>query len=167
LKQFAVFNIQLPYFPDVPEDYSNTFYRWCKLLYEMHFNKKSPKEVSKMQPRMKKFIENDAGAAQFVARYDEAAASPVIQRAYWDWFIDEFRERSMLQGARSEGLEEGLDKGRKEGLKEGLDKGHDKGFDEATLLFAKKLLKRNRPIEEIIEDTGLSHEIIEALRAEM
>ena len=30
--------------------------------------------------------------------------------------------------------------------------------------FAKKLLKRNRPIEEIAEDTGLTHEEIEGLR---
>jgi predicted transposase/invertase (TIGR01784 family) len=121
----------------------------------MHFNKKLPWEVSKMEPRMKKFIENDAGAAQFVARYDEAAASPVIQRAYWDWFIAELRERSMLQGARSEGLEEGLEKGL------------EKGREEERLILAKKLLKRNRPIEEIIEDTGLSRERIEALLVEI
>ena len=31
--------------------------------------------------------------------------------------------------------------------------------------FAQKLLKRNRPIEEIIEDTGLSRDEIEALNA--
>jgi hypothetical protein len=27
-----VFNIQLPYFPEEPEDFSNPFYCWCKLL---------------------------------------------------------------------------------------------------------------------------------------
>ncbi|MCL2187780.1 MAG: hypothetical protein FWC16_01965 [Defluviitaleaceae bacterium] len=30
--------------------------------------------------------------------------------------------------------------------------------------FAKKLLSRNRPIEEIIEDTGLTREVIEGLK---
>jgi hypothetical protein len=48
LKQFAVFNIQLPCFPKAPEDYSKPLYCWCKLLYEMHFSKKLPTEVFEM-----------------------------------------------------------------------------------------------------------------------
>jgi hypothetical protein len=139
LKQFAIFNIQLPHFKEAPEDYANPLYRWCKLLYEMHFNKKLPKEVIDMEPKMRDFIESDAGAAQFVERYGEAAASPAIRQSYWDWMMADFREQGMLQGAISKGLEK----------------------------VAKKLLKRNRPIEEIIEDTGLPREIIEALRAEI
>jgi hypothetical protein len=159
LKQFAIFNIQLPYFPEISEDYSNSLYRWCKLLYEMHFNRKLPKEVFAMEPRMREFIESDAGAAQFVARYGEAAASPMIQKAYRDWVIADFRERSIIQGARSEG--------HAEGLKEGLDKGHEKGFDEATLIFAKELLKDNVSVIDVIKYTKLPHEKIEALRAKI
>ena len=34
---------------------------------------------------------------------------------------------------------------------------------EEKIAIAKKLLKRNRPIEEIVEDTGLTYEEIEAL----
>jgi predicted transposase/invertase (TIGR01784 family) len=44
--------------------------------------------------------------------------------------------------------------------------GHKEGLDEAYLEMAKKLLKRNRPIEEVMEDTGLSREKIEALRVD-
>jgi hypothetical protein len=146
LKQFAIFNIQLPYFLKAPEDYANALYRWCKLLYEMHFNKKLPKEVFAMEPKMREFIESDAGAAQFVARYGEAVASPTIRQAYKDWVIADFRERSMLWGARSEGRKEGREEGRLE--------------------IAKKLLKNNVPIDEIMEYTNLSRERIEALRAE-
>jgi predicted transposase/invertase (TIGR01784 family) len=36
--------------------------------------------------------------------------------------------------------------------------------DEAMLTVAKNLLKRNRPINEIVEDTGLTHKEVEALR---
>jgi len=35
---------------------------------------------------------------------------------------------------------------------------------ERTIEIALKLLKRGRPLEEIVEDTGLSHQEIEALR---
>jgi predicted transposase/invertase (TIGR01784 family) len=159
LKQFAIFNIQLPYFPEAKADYANPLYRWCKLLYEMHFNKKLPKEVIDMEPKMREFIENDAGAAQFVDRYGEAAASPEIQQTYWDWFMAEFREQGIIQGAKMQGREEGREEGRKEGREEMR--------EEDRLEFAKKLLKRNRPIEEIIEDTELSRERIEALRADI
>ena len=37
---------------------------------------------------------------------------------------------------------------------------------EEKLGFARKLLTRNRPIEEIMEDTGLTYEEIEDLRIE-
>ena len=36
--------------------------------------------------------------------------------------------------------------------------------DERSMEIAKNLLKRNRPIEEIIEDTGLAREEVENLR---
>jgi hypothetical protein len=102
LKQFAAFNLQLPWLLKAPADFSNSLYCWCRLWYEMHFNKKLPKEVFELVPEIKKFVENDTGAAQFVARYDEASASPAVRQAYQDWVLADFRERSMLQGARDE-----------------------------------------------------------------
>jgi len=45
-----------------------------------------------------------------------------------------------------------------------MDGAERKGRYEERLIFALKLLKRNRPIEEIIEDTGLTHEEIESLK---
>jgi hypothetical protein len=41
----------------------------------MHFNKKLSEEVCAMERGIKEFIDSGAGAAQFIARYDEAAAS--------------------------------------------------------------------------------------------
>ena len=45
-----------------------------------------------------------------------------------------------------------------------FDNGEKQGMEKATLNIAKKMLKRNRPLEEIIEDTGLSLEEIDKLR---
>jgi predicted transposase/invertase (TIGR01784 family) len=57
---------------------------------------------------------------------------------------------------REEALEEGMEKG--------LEKGLEKGEASKAQAIAKKLLKRNRPIDEIIEDTGLTRKEVESLR---
>ena len=45
-----------------------------------------------------------------------------------------------------------------------LEKGISKGRAEGRITFARNLLKRNRPIDEIAEDTGLSRDEIEKIR---
>ena len=40
------------------------------------------------------------------------------------------------------------------------------GKNEEKIEIARKLLKRNRPIDEIVEDTGLTYEEVERLRTE-
>ena len=42
--------------------------------------------------------------------------------------------------------------------------GIQKGIAERSIEIARKLLKRNRPIDEIVEDTGLTREEIENLK---
>jgi hypothetical protein len=50
---------------------------------------------------------------------------------------------------------EGRQEGRQEGLQEGLQEGRQEGLQEGRIEFARKLLKRNRPIDEIIEDDAI------------
>jgi len=45
----------------------------------------------------------------------------------------------------------------------GMEKGMKQGIEKATREIAKKMKARNRPISEIVEDTGLSEEEINAL----
>jgi len=52
---------------------------------------------------------------------------------------------------------EGWDEGRNEGLVE--------GEVAKSVKIAKKLLLRNRPTDEIVEDTGLTYEEVESLRS--
>ena len=84
---------------------------------------------------------------------------------------DEGREEGREEGW-NKGLAEGLAEGRSEGLAEGLAEGRSEGLAEGrskgealkAFAIAKSLLKRKRPIDEIIEDTGLSREEVENLR---
>ncbi|MDR1508515.1 MAG: Rpn family recombination-promoting nuclease/putative transposase [Synergistaceae bacterium] len=152
LEQFAVFNVQLPYFPEAPANFSNPLYCWSRLLYEMHFNKKLPEEVYAMEPRMKEFVESDAGAAQFIARYGEAAASPAVRQAYEDWVLADFRERSMLKGARDEGIVEGEKRGEK------------RGESKRSFAIAKNAIDMKMSISQIEQLTGLTRAQIEELQ---
>ena len=61
-------------------------------------------------------------------------------------------------------MEHSLIAARDEGRSEGRNEGRNEGISEGIVSVAKNLLKRNRPIEEICEDTGLTREEIEGLR---
>ncbi|SHL48337.1 conserved hypothetical protein (putative transposase or invertase), partial [Fibrobacter sp. UWH4] len=63
--------------------------------------------------------------------------------------------------ARAEGLEEGRAEGREEGRAEGRAEGADAKARE----MAKKMLEKNKPIEEIIEFTGLTESDILTIKA--
>ncbi|MDR1580839.1 MAG: hypothetical protein LBS35_10825 [Synergistaceae bacterium] len=93
-----------------------------------------------MEPRIKEFVDSDAGAAQFVARYDEATAIPSVRQSYEEWVLADFRERSMLQGAR------------------------DEGKAEARVAVAKNAIAMKMPISQIEQLTGLTGAQIEELQ---
>ena len=56
-----------------------------------------------------------------------------------------------------------IETGMQKGLEQGLQKGLEQGMLKAAREIAKKMKARNRPISEIVEDTGLSEEEIKAL----
>jgi predicted transposase/invertase (TIGR01784 family) len=65
----------------------------------------------------------------------------------------------MKRKARAEGLVEGLAEGRAEGIA----KGRIEGEQNKTLEIAHKMKSRGYQLEEIIENTGLSMEIVKNL----
>ena len=69
-----------------------------------------------------------------------------------------FRSRRMYQTDLQSDLATAEDRGRNIGRREGR--------LERNIEIARKLLKRNRPIDEIVEDTGLTREGVENLRVE-
>ena len=64
---------------------------------------------------------------------------------------------------RDYGYDRGKEEGRKEGIKEGKEEGIKEGIRNEKINVAKSMLKKNIPIEEIIEITGLSKEEFERL----
>ena len=75
---------------------------------------------------------------------------------------EEGREEGRKEGIK-EGRKEGIKEGRKEGIKEGKEKGWGEGWEGANKKTARKMLKANKPMEEIMEFTDLSEETIRQL----
>jgi predicted transposase/invertase (TIGR01784 family) len=77
----------------------------------------------------------------------------------------EAREKAWRdQVDRIEGaLEQGLARGLEQGLEQGLAQGLEQGSKNRAIAIAKNMLRRNIPIDEIAEDTGLSIAAIETL----
>ncbi|MCL2017052.1 MAG: hypothetical protein FWG68_12485 [Defluviitaleaceae bacterium] len=93
----------------------------------------------------------------------------MISVLFTEFNLDDAKE-VWREEAMEDAIEEGIKKGFKEGFKEGFKRGFKEGFEEGMATkareVAKKLLARNYPIEEIVEDTGLSHDEINQLIAE-
>jgi len=92
-----------------------------------------------------------------IEKVQEVRCDEKMEVAYMMWELK-------LQDAVEEGREKGREEGREEGRTEGRREGREEGRQEGIIAVALKMLKRDRPIQEIEEDTGLTHEEIERLR---
>lgn len=108
--------------------------------------------------------------------YEVLTGDDEIKRIAEIRLMSELEEQSALATARAKGTEEGLKQGKKEGLKrgkeeglkqgkeEGLKQGKEEGLEQGKKEIAKKMLRKGKSIEEIIEITELSKDVIEKLK---
>ena len=93
-----------------------------------------------MTPELLTYADTDAGFQQLSDRYEFVSADAQIRQDYVQWV------KTMMQ---------------EEGERQWV---FDEGSNQRALAIAEKMLRRNRPLEEIIEDTGLTLEEIEELK---
>ena len=89
--------------------------------------------------------------------------SPAEQYAYDEHLNAVMIQNDVLGNARLEGLEEGRQEGHEKGLEEGREKGLEEGREERNKEVAINLKKLGIPTEVIMQSTGLSKDVIEAL----
>ena len=147
IPNFSGYNIQLPRILEMKPDFTDSLYCWCYMLYTAHIKRKTVQEVLAMSMPLQDYAKQDAGFQQFCDRYNFVIADPKTRKEYVAWANDCMREAGMREWAFEEGMEKGMEKGIEKGIE----------------AVAVKLLKRNRPLEEIVEDTGLSYEEVETL----
>ena len=104
-----------------------------------------------MEPALQEYAEQDAGYRQFCDRYQYVASDPKSRKKYMRWVLDLMRE----EGERDWLIQTGRKEGRKEGRRE------------TVIEVARKLLKKNQPLEDIVEYTGLTLKEIAALKKEL
>ena len=142
-------------------------------------------ELSKLQETVKKSVQEMtdlekwavffryAGEAGFRKTVNEVIASKEVLQVAGELLMgisqDEreravFRSRKMYQTDLASNLATAEDRGFKNGERRGIKIGERRGAHDRSLFIAQRMLRRNRPIEEIMEDTALSREEIEALR---
>jgi flagellar biosynthesis/type III secretory pathway protein FliH len=74
--------------------------------------------------------------------------------------IDEF----IAQG-KQEGITIGIEKGIARGIEKGIEKGRQEGSIESKYEIARKLIKRNMPLADICDLTGLTEEQVKGIMA--
>jgi len=140
IPNFSGYNIELPYVLEMAPDFSNGLFCWAYTLYKAHVEKKTIQEVLAMTPELLTYADTDAGFQQLSDRYEFVSADAQIRQDYVQWV------KTMMQ---------------EEGERQWV---FDEGSNQRALAIAEKMLRRNRPLEEIIEDTGLTLEEIEELK---
>jgi len=140
---FGGYNIQLPRVLEMKPDFTDSLYCWCYTLYNAHTKGKTIQEVISVTPALQTYAEQDIGYQQFCEQYQLVAASPEARHNYVQWCISLMREEGMKEAIREEGREEVRQEAEEKRI-------------EGLLTIARKMKAAGRPIEEIVEFTGVS-----------
>ncbi len=125
--------------------------------------KKLPKEVTEDNALLlwlSLFNANTEEDLEKIKKMEVPTMNQAINAYYAITASSEFREIERLREKARHDEAQALYHVKQEGKQEG----RLEGISERNIEIAQKLLKRNRPIDEIAEDTGLTYEEVEALR---
>lgn len=114
-------------------------------------------------------LQKKAELSKFTEEFLVSEAMKMSDREY-ELYVEKKHARAegLEEGraeGRAEGLEIGREEGRAEGLEEGRAEGRTEGADAKAREMAGKMLIKDKPIEEIIEFTGLTESDILTIKA--
>jgi predicted transposase/invertase (TIGR01784 family) len=114
LEQFSIYNIQLPRFREMEEDFGDPLYCWIYAMDTAMREQKTIREVIAMTPQMQQFETIDTGFRQYCDRYERVATDPATRDEYYRWIDEQIRQQGMMLGAEEKGRKEGHREGRME-----------------------------------------------------
>ncbi|MDR1599604.1 MAG: Rpn family recombination-promoting nuclease/putative transposase [Oscillospiraceae bacterium] len=157
--------------------------------YTLFFNAKGTRgEASDAMREILSYIKDprsypiDRTDIDVIKRIDEAVRfnqhSPDWRLGYDMMFLSQYdaEQRGMRRGIEQgieRGIEQGLAQGIERGIEQGIERGIEQGIERGLALGAKenqrntvlRMLKRNKPLEEIAEDTGLTLEEVHSIKS--
>ncbi len=158
---------------DKPYEEMTPVERWAYAFNDENLRSgvKKINELKKIEDP-EKLAKGDPALLEFLERIEsQNLPTRVVDR--FQKFVRDFNlsmadiRHKLLEAGKEEGIalgkEEGIALGKEEGIAIGEERGLEKGKLEEKREFARKMKKRGRPMEEIMEDTGLSQEEIESL----
>lgn len=167
LKDFSYTFIELPKFKKTLEELTTLEEKWYYFLKHAD-ETKNIKEIFTQHPQIQEAYEvlNSYHWSEEELQYYEKSAMIAADAKG----VLAAQEEELMEKGWKKGLKEGIQEGLQKGLQKGLQEGHQKGLQEGLqklqaekLAIAYKMLKRKRPLEEILEDTGFTEEEISQL----
>jgi len=140
IPNFSGYNIELPYVLEIAPDFSNGLFCWAYTLYKAHVEKKTIQEVLAMTPELLDYADTDAGFQQLSDRYEFVSADAQIRQDYVQWV------KTMMQ---------------EEGERRWV---YDEGVSDTATKIATNMLKIGRPVDEVVQVTGLTLEDVEEIK---
>lgn len=159
--------VELPKFKPQSLDDRRMQVLWLRFLTEVKDGAEAVPEDLFQNEEIKKALEKVSESAFSKAElesYDRYWDSILSERTLHEELTAKALRQGMEQGLE-QGLERGLEQGLEKGLEQGLEQGLERGKKLQALGTALKALRRELPEEAIQEITGLSSEIIAAVRA--
>ena len=139
-------------FKKVPKNDKSNLATWLRFL-----NTDDREELDKMAVRNAAF---ESAVCKYMELTEDEAIRMLAEENEKAW-----KDRQAeLDYAMDEGMQKGMQKGIQEGIQEGIQKGRAEGKHNREIEIAKKMLLKNKNIEEIIDFTDLTKEEIEKLR---
>ena len=145
--------IELPKFPVSSPSEKKLRLLWLRFL----------REIDETTTTISQELLDVPEIAQAIELVEESAYTPAelsVYQSYWDQVS---REKTLMHDKYTEGMAEG----RVEGRAEGETIGEAKGRIEEKRGMAKKLLRRGVSIDIVVEDTELTREEVEAIKADL
>jgi hypothetical protein len=133
---------------------------WLYVMYKAHTLEITPQEVVEMETRLSRFATKNPGFEQYQVQLHRALADPDVMEELRLATKARISEAGMRKAAWEEGEKKGEERGKREGKKEEKREGRKEEKKEVAI----RMLKRGRPLDEIVEDTELSLDVILALQ---
>ena len=151
LKAFSFTFIELPKFNKEIHELKSVEEKW--VYFFKHGHTRSDEELEK-------FVGSDI----ILRKALEVTTQYSMTEEEWNTYQQSIKHELDNRVIEQLKLEEAEEKGHTKGIKKGIEQGIEQGAENKSREIALKMFKRNRPMEEIIEDTGLSLEALEKIK---
>jgi hypothetical protein len=99
VRNFSIYNVQLPIIHKMEEDFNIAWYCWFYALHKADSENITLAEVIAMTPQLQAYSKKDAGFRQYCEQYERVSSDPEIREEYYIWVDGLMREAGIKHAA--------------------------------------------------------------------